>query len=1079
MRFADVHKDRIVFTYEGDLWLVDAAGGDARRITSDPGEEKYAKFSPDGSLLAFTGNYDGGTDVYVMPAGGGVPRRLTWHPEADNVLDWFPDGRAILFRSRRNWPTRADQVYRVPVDGGMETRLPVDRAGLTAVSPDGSRIAYNRISTEFRTWKRYQGGMAPAIWMGSLETGDFQKITDWVGTNSWPMWQGESIYFTSDRQGGTLNLYRYDEGTKQTTALTSYKDYDVKYPSIGPGAIVYQYAEELYLLPLEAGGSPSTPRKVAVNIPTDHVRMRPWYVAAGQNNGVFGLSPSGGRLVLEARGEIVSVPVEKDRGEPVNLTRSSGSREKNPAWSPDGRWIACLSDRTGEEEVWLLDPAGHGEGRQLTRGNRGFRTQLVWSPDSRWLLFSDKYMRLNLVDAAGGNLTVVDQGRFDDGWERWGIQDYAWSPDSRWIAYTKMNENLYETIHLYDLESRKSHAVTDDTFTSWSPSFDPAGRYLYFLSFRSFAPIMGAIDQNHIFLDMACPYVLVLKDGAPSPFAPKDEPEPAPAGEKKKEDQPAESRPAPPMTEVSTLDFRRRIVAVPGVPAGNYFRLEAVDKGFLCLKKDKAEFNKYQVVTDFTGGELDLYHYQVDAEQPADRGPKKLLSGIANYHLSADGKKLVYRAGSDYGVVDAAKEAKVGDGKIELSAVRIKIDRVQEYLQVFNEAWRVQRDWFYDPALHGVDWNATGGMYRRFVPSCGNRSDLVYLVGEMIGELNAGHTYSYGGDDQSQPRQMAVGLLGADFDTPDGAAHHRIAHIVPGDNWNEAETSPLAAPGCPVQEGDYLIAIDGETVKATDNVYAFLEGKAGRVVELTTNDRPSAEGAKTCRVRTVSSEAGLRYREWVEGRKAYVEKATGGKVGYVHLPDMGENGLKEFARYFHPQHTRRAIILDDRYNSGGFTGDMIIDRLERRLWSVTQAREGGLVRNPEGSFHGHYVVVINEDTGSNGEYFAEAIKFKGLARLIGMRTWGGAIGIEPHQLLVDGGTCTPPQFAPIGLRGNWLIEAHGVEPDREVQNMPADVLKGKDAQLDAAIAEVMEKLAAEPMDLPAVPAYPKRAKQAG
>lgn len=1074
MRFADIHNEKIVFTYEGDLWLVSAADGDASRLTNDGGEEKYAKFSPDGSMIAFTGQYDGGTDLYVMEARGGSPRRLTWHPEADNMLEWFPDGRSILFRSKRTFPNRADQIYKVSVDGGMEERLPVDRAGLTAISPDGKSIAYNRISTEFRTWKRYKGGMAPYIWMGSLESGDYLKITDWVGTNSWPMWAADGIYFTSDREGGTLNLCKYDTGSKQTTVLTHYKDYDVKYPSMGPGAIVYQYAESLYVFELATGKS----RKIDVNIPTDLVMMRPWYVDATKDQGTFNLSPSGSRMLLEARGEILNIAAEQ--GEPVNLTNASESREKNATWSPDGKWIAFLSDKTGEEEIYLVNQTGEGEWKQLTKGNKGFRNSLMWSPDSKWILFSDKFMKLNMVDVAGGAISTIDAADYDDGWERWGIQDYVWSPDSKWIAYTKMTENMNETIHLYSLESKKSRAVTNDWHTSWSPSFDPKGRYLYLLSNRTVQPTMGAIDQNHICLNMCRPYVVTLKSDAPSPFAPKEDLEKAADAkqdDKKDEKKDKKDDAAEPVkTHVDVDGIERRIIPVEGVDAGNYFRVEATDDGFCFLKKEELEFEKYQVVNDHTGAKVDLYHYEIEAK-PKDREPKKLVGGINNYHLSADRKKMVYRSGAAIGVLGVGKEGKVGDGKIELGKVKFKVDRQAEYLQMFNEAWRVQRDWFYDPGLHGVDWNAIGEMYRKFVPNCGNRSDLTYLIGEMIGELNAGHTYVYGGDEQINPKKMAVGLLGVDFDTPAGASHHRIANIVPRVDWDEAHRSPLAEPDCPIKEGDFLIAIDGEEIRATDNVYKFLENKSDKPVHVMFNTRDSKDGAKTYFARTIASEMAIRYCEWVERNREAVNKASGGRIGYLHLPDMGEPGLIEFNRWYYPQHTKEAIIIDERYNGGGFVGDMIIDRLERQLWSVTQAREGKVVRNPEGAFFGHLAIMINEDTGSNGEYFAEAIKIKGLAKLIGMRTWGGAIGIEPHQPLVDSGTITPPQFAPYGVRsGQWLIEGHGVDPDIEVQNLPGDVIKGRDAQLEATIGHLLDLLAKEPKKIPALPAYPKRAK---
>ena len=881
MRFADVRGDQIVFTYEDDLWRVSTSGGPACRLTNDPGSEVWAKFSPDGKWIAFTGQYDGGTDVYVMAAGGGVPRRLTYHPAADRVLGWWPDGQYVLFRSNREYPSRGEEVYRVPFEGGPAEKLPVDRAGLTTVSPDGKMIAYNRISREQHTWKRHQGGTAQQIWMGSLEKMDYRKITDWIGTSNFPMWYGDAIYFTSDREHGTLNIYKYDTTNAQVTPMTAYKDYDVKYPSLGDGRIVYQYAETLYLLDLATGQS----RMVPVEIPSDLIHIRREFVDISPKRGSFGLSPSGVRVLLEARGEIFNMPA-KD-GEPINLTNTSGSREKNAAWSPDGRWIAFLSDKSGEEEIYLVDQRAEKPWRRLTQGGLGFRMQLSWSPDSKWLIFSDKFMRLNLVDAESGNVTALDQSDYDDAWQRWGIQDYVWSPDSRWIAYTKMEESMNDSIFLYSLEDKKSFRLTSDQTEDWSPSFDPDGRYLYFLSERTFHPQMDRVDQNHIFLDMARPYVILLKADAPSPFAPKDSAEGtkvaeagdvASVAEEKdksaatKDDKAAE----PKRTAIDVEGIERRIVVAENVPGGNYFRLEAVKGGFLYLKKPEREFTKYQVVTDDTGGSLDLYSYDLEKKEPT-----KVLGGIANYHLSADGKKLVYRAGSTYGVVDAGKTANVGDGRVDLVRVRIDLDHQQEFQQIFNEAWRIERDWFYDPNLHGVDWPAVGAQYRRFVPYCGHRSDLNYLIGEMIAELNIGHTYVWGGDLEDKARHVATGMLGAELAVETGAAYYRIKHILPGTPGEPAERSPLDEPGCPIKAGHYLIAIDGEPVSTRDEVSKYLQNKANAVVTLTYNDQPSAEGAKTYRVRIIGDEHALRYREWVEKNRAYVAKQTNGTVGYV------------------------------------------------------------------------------------------------------------------------------------------------------------------------------------------------------
>ncbi|HKI83717.1 MAG TPA: S41 family peptidase, partial [Candidatus Krumholzibacteria bacterium] len=894
------------------------------------------------------------------------------------------------------------------------------------------------------------------------------------GTDNYPMWYQGKVYFTSDRSGGTLNLFSKDPASGAVEQLTSYDDYDVKYPSMGDGRIIFQYKESLHVLDLAT----KKVRKVEVQIPSDRVSMRPEWVEISPRTGSFGLSPDGEKLLLEDRGDIAVFPVEESDEVPFVISPGSASREKNAIWSPDGKKVAWVSDATGEEEIWLAGAKGQDEPHQLTHRGKGFMLQPIWSPDSRYLLYSDKFLDLVLVDAETGKLTLVDHSGYDDAWERWGIQDYVFSPNGHWIAYTKQQANMNEIIFLYNMDNKKITRVTDEMTTAWSPSFDPAGNYLYFLSNRSFEPVMGFQDQNHVFLDMTRPYLVLLRNDQVSPYRNDDAMEADEGGDSSKNDKKSKKDAGDEMKAIRIdLDgIQHRVLAAKGVDRGNYFRLTATEDGFLYLKKTELEFLKYQRIDDGTTDRVDLYGYDLkDAES------KELMSGIQNYHLSADGKKMVYRSGTRYGVVDAAKPAKSGDGLVDLSALRLKVVRGQEYKQIFNEAWRIERDWFYDPGMHGVDWNAMREKYGQFVPYCGTRGDLNYLIGEMIAELNIGHTYVYGGDREDRGDRVGVGMLGCDFDSPKGAKHPRISHIIPGVSWDESHRSPLNEPGCPIHEGDYLVSIDGQEIAAGDNVYSYLVDRARKWVVLGYSHNPDGSEVKTWRVKTLGNEWAIRYREWVENNRAKVNEWSGGTVGYVHIPDMMTSGLIEFARYWYPQFNKKAFIIDDRYNSGGFVGDMIIDRLERKLWGITAPREGGVSRDPERTFYGPMVVLINEDTGSNGEFFSRAIQLDKLAPVMGMRTWGGAIGIEPHQDVVDGGTVTPPQFGLYGLSGDWLIEGIGVVPDIEVQNMPADVVAGKDTQLRAAVDLLEKQLKENPnkWKIPPKPAFPDKSKPSG
>ncbi len=1056
MRFADVSQDYIVFTYENDLWLVPIHGGKAKRITRSDGTEIYAKFSPDGSKIAFTANYDGGNDVYVMDIDGSAPRRLTFHPASDLVIDWYPDGKYILFRSRREWPYRADKLYKISIDGGLPEMVNVDRAGLASLSPDGKKLAYNRISREFRHWKRYKGGMAQDIWVGEIAKGDYRPITHFRGTDNFPMWHQSGLYFTSDSINGTMNVFRYDFKTKQFTALTNFNDYDVKYPSLGPNHIVFQYAASLYLLDLNSGKY----KMVPIEIPTDRTLVRQFLLEKPENFVyTFALSPAGQRALLNIRGEIVNMPTEE--GVTYHLTpNSSDSREKNAIWSPDGKWIAFFSDKTGEEELYVTSPTG-GPWKQITKNGFGFRTNPKWSPNSKYIIFHDKFMRLNLVDVATGKITVVDQGEYDDAWYEWGIQTYCWSPDSRWIAYSKLEQSLYPSIFLYNVKTGEHFRVTDSFTKDWSPSFSPDGKYLYFLSNRTFKPIMGFVDQNHIFLNMTKPYILILKEGDPSPFAPKNDSD---TEEESNDESRADN------VVITTRNFAERIIPVP-VKAANMFRLEAVENGLLYLVKTENEFLKYQFVNDQNRAKnLDLHRFSLKTQKD-----ETLLEGIGQYHLSADKKRLIYRAGNQFGVIDVGK-AKVGDGRLNFKNVTLIIDKLKEFKQIFAEAWRIERDWFYDPHMHGVNWKKVRQFYEKFVPFCGTRGDLNYLIGEMIAELNAGHTYVYGGD-LEHGKSVRCGLLGVDLVMDNGFP--KIAHIVHGDNSSEQLSSPFEQPACPIKEGDYILGIDGLKLQKNDNIYRYLQNKAGKIVEILFNSKPTLEGAQTYLVKTLSSEYQLRYNEWVQKNAEYVDQKSNGQIGYLHLPDMMQGGLIQFAKRFYPQYYKKGLIIDARYNGGGFTSKMIHDRLERTINTYVQPREGKPTPVPERTFGGHMALIINRDTGSDGELFSDAWKYRYKNRpVIGERTWGGAVGIEPHQDLVDGGTVTPPQFGEYNAQGQWVIEGHGVDPTIPVVNWPKDVLAGKDAQLDTTINVLLKMIKEQPPRPFPKPPYPDKSKPA-
>jgi tricorn protease len=1089
MRFPDVHGDKIVFSYGGDLWLVPTAGGVAHRITSHPGLELFPKFSPDGKWIAFTGQYDGNFNVYVMPAEGGEPRQLTFLPDPqpvpermgpnNQVITWFPGSKRILFLSRRDtfndWFGR---LFSVSIEGGLPERLPIDKGGLTSFSADATKIAYNRIFRNFRTWKRYQGGMAQDIWIYDFKAIQAERITDYPGTDTYPMWHGDTIYFGSDRGADhRMNLYSYDLRNRQTRQLTEFKDFDVNWPSLGGDSIVFENGGYLYLFDLKSGKA----RKVTVTLPGDSPNARPHWTQVSKFITDFEISPEGKRAVFTARGDVYTVPAKE--GSIRNLTQTPGIHEKNVAWSPDGRWIAYLSDRSGEDELYIVPQDGMGKEIRITTDGKMFRLPPVWSPDSKKLLFADKSVRLYYVDIEAKQPVLIDQGKYLD------ITDYAWSPDSQWVAYAKPGENLYGVINLYSLADRKITPVTTSFTNSGEPVFDPAGKYLYFLSNRDYNEVLGVFDFEFANPKATRVYVVTLRADLPSPLAPQSDESGEKKAEKKAADLEQEKPETPPQAPTPPKDFRvdlagiaDRVVALP-IPPANMRGLGAA--------KDRV-FYVTQPIEGLSGplpGENAAIHVY-DLEKRQDH---VLIEKADSYALSFDGEKLLYSAPKEaggggeeggpsertFGIIDAKppekEPVKVGEGALNLAGMRADVNPQEEWKQIFNEAWRLERDYFYSPSMNAVDWAKEREKYAPLVSHVASRYDLTYVLGEMVGELANSHTY-VGGGDYPDLKPVNVGMLGVDFEADADHGLYRFKKIYPGENWQEKLRSPLTEPGVAVKEGDYLLAVNGRPLRVPQNPYELFVNTGGENVTLTVDEKPTEEGARNVAVKPISSEFPLRELDWISTNRRKVEAATGGRVGYIYLPDMSEAGLNEFVKQFYPQIRKEGLIIDVRYNGGGFVDQLIFERLRRILAGMDSARNWQSLTVPDQVFHGHLVCITNAYAASDGDIFTYYFKQYKLGPVVGMRTWGGVRGIRGFTPLMDGGYVALPEFSVYGLDSQWVIENRGVEPDVAVDNRPDLVMKGQDPQLEKAIELVMKAIQEKPMKLPPrppdLPAYP-------
>jgi len=1065
LRHPDLHGDQVVFTHGGDLWRAPLAGGTATRLTSSPGVETFARFSPDGRWIAFTGQVGGDEQVCVVPSDGGEVRQLTWYPARgplpprwgyDNqVYGWTPDSTAVLFRSlRQAWTLTGGRLYTVALPsvarqrGAMPVPLPMPIAGAGAFSPDGERIVYSPLFRDFRTWKRYQGGWAQDLFVFDPQSGSATNISDHARTDRDPMWIGERIWFASDRSG-TLNLWSYDFASRAVHQETQSSTWDVRWPSAGgPGEerVVYEKGGELYWLDCKTDEE----HKIEIRVPDEGRSTRPRTVDAAAHVENYALSPGGRRAAFAARGELLTAP--REHGDVRDLTRSPGAHDKAPAFSPDGATIAFVSDRSGEEQIWLVDHLGKEPPRQLTKDLKVMLYTPEFSPNGELLAFGDKDGVLRICDVETGELTVVaDEPRGQ-------LHNFSWSPCSGHLALAMSAETDLDNVYVYTLADeqlrRVSRALSNDSSPVWSDD----GTRLFFLGLRGFQPRLPGSYEWDYQVDRAWGiFALALQKDAGPLFGKRSDEAVAPPSEPDEAKAKAQTFDGPIAIDFDGL--ADRVEQVP-VELDNYRGLAAAN-GHLFYARTGGSY--YGRASDRP---MTLHAFSL-----AERKEEQLASDLSGYTLSPDGTHLLLRAGGAFAVTKAALAGKDGKQTIDVSKLRTEKVASDEHWQIFHEVWRRYRDFFYVANMHGHDWEALREQYAPLVAHVRHRSDLNYLMGEMIAELNVGHAYVSGGDlgAPARPTCALPGLV-LTFDVPHG--RYRVERVLRGENDDPKYRSPATAVGVDLRDGDYLLAIDGEDVAADDNPYRLLRGKTGRTITLRVGRAPTGEDARDVALEPIASEESLFYLEWVAHNRRTVAELSGGKLGYLHLPDMGSDGIAAFLKQYYPQRDKQGLVIDDRYNGGGNVSQMIINRLSRELLMCTFGRTTGYDPYPNALFGGHLVCLLNETSASDGDIFPAMFRRSGLGKLVGKRSWGGIIGITNRGMLMDGGTVNVPEFGNTEPGGEWTIEGHGVDPDIEVDNDVASVLQGRDPQLEKGVAVLLEQIANDPRPRPTAPPPP-------
>jgi tricorn protease len=1061
MRFPAISGNQIVFSYAGDLYTVPADGGTASKLTSDIGYEMFARFSPDGKQIAFTGQYDGNTEVFVIPAEGGIPKRLT-HTATLNrdvisdrmgpnniVMGWTPDGKNITYRSRKQtFNDFKGQLFNVPAQGGISTELPLSEGGFCSYSPDGTKLAFNRVFREFRTWKYYQGGMADDIWIFDFKAKEVKKITNNLAQDIFPMWAGDEIFFLSDRDR-TMNIFVYNLKTGKEEKVTNFTEYDVKFPSIGGDFIVFENGGYIYKMHVKD----KNPVKVPVYIQNDFIYARNEWKDASRLIFNGDLSPNGERVAFSARGEIFNVPAEK--GITHNMTKTPGVHERRATWSPDGKSVAWLSDQSGEFEIWIQDRDGKKDAVQLTKGADTYIFGISWSPDSKKIAWSDRKLRLKYIDVETKKVTTVYQSEYGM------ISSFNWSPDSKWLTFTQQTDNDFAKVSVYHLDSKEVRDVTDNWYSSGSSSFSSDGKYIVFVSERDFNPTYSQTEWNHAYTKMDRIYLAILSKNTPSPFALENDSVKTGTKEKKPDDKKTEDKKEGEAKDPKTvtIDFdglSDRIVSLPVGPS-NYFNVSCVD-GIVY-------YNEYA-----EGQKAKFYDL---------KEKKETTMGEFNFSISSNYKKMIVKQGNKWFVTDLptpSKPVKL-EKEINLSRMKAWVDYQQEWNQIYDESWRQMRDFFYVENMHGLNWKAMHDKYAVLVSYVRHRDDLTYIIGELIGELNIGHAYVLSGQ-RPEPQRIKTGLLGAKI-SADPSGYFRIDRILEGANWNRRLRSPLTEVGVDVHEGDFILAVDGVSTKSVSDVYVLLVGKAGQEVVLTVNSKPSEEGARETIVSPIDDESGLYYLNWVQSNIEKVSKATNGEVGYLHIPDMGPQGLNEFARMFYPQLNKKGLIIDDRGNGGGNVSPMILERLQREVQRATMRRNVPHPSPvPDKMMLGPKVLLMDRYSASDGDLFPYGFKHYKLGTTIGTRSWGGVVGITGSLPFIDGADLRKPEFASYSSeKSEWIIEGYGVDPDIVIDNDPYQEYMGKDAQLEKAIEVIKQQIREQYKPLPPIPDAPDKTKK--